>query len=264
VTSAHAYVPIWPAVRLRLSFGLMSDVRERIEADGPVVTARRFLRRRLVRDLTLLLVGLLLLAAGITGFAVVANQSDELAATGIRATATAVAVLPHNSRFQWNEHVDVTFRAAGNRAVIARCYTSGGDQFAVGDPVVITYDPHNPTHAQLAIDPSLGPIGLPLLAAIVLGLLLALPAALALRTRRGTKTALQTPPTPMTAIRTTRHHLTLKTPQTTTELRPHGQTRKIPTNKPTEVQTFGTPTKTMIIINPKTNSVIYGRPPKNA
>jgi hypothetical protein len=249
--------------RLRLSFGLMSDVRERIDADDPILTARRFLRRRLVRDLALLLVGLLSLTAGITGFVVVANKSDELAATGIRATATAVAVLPHNSRFQWNEHVDVIFRAAGNRAVTARCYTSGGDQFAAGDPVVITYDPHNPTHAQLAVDPSLGPIGLPLLAAIILGLLLALPPALALKTRRGTKTALQTPPTPMTATRTTRHHLTLKNPQTTTELRAHGQTKKIPTNTPTELQVFGTPPKTIIAINPKTKTVIYGKPPKN-
>ncbi|HEX4703480.1 MAG TPA: DUF3592 domain-containing protein [Pseudonocardiaceae bacterium] len=234
----------------------MSDVGDRIAADLPVAAGRRFLRRRLVRDVTLLVVGFLLLAAGIIGFAVIAHRSDELAATGVRATATAVLVDQGGSRFRLDEHVDVTFRAAGNRVIVARCYISTGDQYAVGGPVVIVYDPHDPSRAQLAGDPSLGPIGFPFLAAIVLGILLIAPTVRNLLHRRGMAAALRTSGQDTVARRSGRR-ITLRD---AAELRVRGQVRGFAMETDTTARVFGAQAPgAMLVVVASTGAVVFGR-----
>jgi hypothetical protein len=198
-----------------------------------------------------------LLATGIIGFAVIAHESDQLAATGVRATATAVLVDQGGSPLRLDEHVDVTFRAAGNRVVVARCYISTGDQYAVGGPVVIVYDPNDPSRAQLAGDPSLGPIGFPFLAAVVLGILLILRAVLGLFGRRGVAAALRTPGQDVVAARSRR----LMVLRDIAELRVHGQVRRFAADR--TVRVFGTPTPgaTLVIVDPTTDAVVFGRMP---
>ncbi|HKN98596.1 MAG TPA: DUF3592 domain-containing protein [Pseudonocardiaceae bacterium] len=178
----------------------MRDLGEPVGAGGPVVVARRYLRRRLVVDLVLLGVAALLLGAGVGGFVFLGVQSGRLAHDGVVATATAIEVDNYTRRFQFDAHVVVTFRVAGE-VVEARCYTGPGDQFVVGQPVVVVYDPDDPTTAQLAGDPQLGPAGVAFLGLVVLGILVALPGAYGVWTRRGAGKALGGSGREMTARR---------------------------------------------------------------
>ncbi|HEX5119093.1 MAG TPA: DUF3592 domain-containing protein [Pseudonocardiaceae bacterium] len=152
----------------------MRGVGERVGLGGPADVARRWVRRRFVGDLVLLTFGALLLGAGIGGFAQLGARSGRLAASGVVATATAIEVDNYHRRFQLDAHVVVTFRVDGT-VVAARCYTGPGDQFIVGQPVVIVYDPNDPTRAQLAGDPQLGPAGVPFFALAVAGIVVAAP-----------------------------------------------------------------------------------------
>jgi hypothetical protein len=236
----------------------VTDVGERIGADG---VARRFLKRRLVADVVLLVVGALLLATGITGFTYLARQSNHLAATGVLATATAVEVDNHHYRFQQDEHVVVTFRVRGVVAV-ARCYIGAGDQFAVGQPVAVVYDPKDPSHAQLAGTPDLGPIGAPFLGFLVLGVLCALPGGYRLLTRRGVGAALREPDLPMTATRFRRRHLVLRGDDEPLELRVRGQVRQFGNDMPVLVHGKREPRAMLVITQPDSGAVAYGRVPK--
>jgi hypothetical protein len=176
------------------------EVGERVGAGGPVVVARRYLRRRLVVDLVLLGLAALFLGAGIGGFVHLGVQSSRLAHNGVVATATAVDVDNYTHRFQFDAHVVVTFRVAGV-VVRARCYTGPSDQYVPGQPVVIVYDPADPTIAQLAGDPQLGPAGVPFSALTVLGIITAVPAAYSLWIRRGAGRAVDRPGRELTATR---------------------------------------------------------------
>ncbi|HEX5402171.1 MAG TPA: DUF3592 domain-containing protein [Pseudonocardiaceae bacterium] len=233
----------------------MTGVGERIGADG---VARRFLRRRLIVDVVLLAVGALLLATGIAGFTYLARQSNHLAATGVLATATAVEVDNYHYRFQQDEHIVVTFRVRGVVAV-ARCYIGASDQFVVGQSVPIVYDPLDPSHAQLAGTPDLGPIGAPFLAALVLGVLVAAPGGYRLFTRRGVGAALRELGKDMTATRFRRWHLSLRDRDEQLELRVRGQARRLAAD--THVLVCGKD-RVVVIIDPATNAVAYGRRPQ--
>jgi hypothetical protein len=255
---------VTPGVGIRRSAALacdpcrVTDVGERIGADG---VARRFLKRRLVVDVVLLVVGALLLATGITGFTYLARQSNHLASTGVLATATAVEVDNYHYRFQQDEHVVVTFRVRGVVAV-ARCYIGAGDQFAVGQPVAIVYDPKDPSHAQLAGTPDLGPIGAPFLGFLLLGILVVLPGGYRLLTRRGAGTALREPGRPMTATRFRRRHLTLRGEDEPLELRVRGQARRFTDDTAVLVHGKEEPRSMLVIIDPASGSVAFGRVPR--
>jgi hypothetical protein len=242
--------------------GANSDDSAKLDDSG-VAIARRFLRRRLIRDVSLVVVGVLLLAAGVVGFVQGASASGDLTDSGVRATATAVAVHPGGAPFGLDDQIDVTFRAKGNKVIVARCYTSSADQFAAGQPVVIFYDPHNPARAQLADDPDLGPTAAPLTAALLLGLLLAVPAALATYRRRGATAALQAEARQMTEAKFSRHRMVLRSPDSgfdSMELRVTGQLRRFPRETtPVQILTRTPNTPTLIIHKPN-KAVAIGRP----
>lgn len=229
----------------------MSGVGERVGVGGPVGVARRWLRRRFVVDLGLLVLGGLLLGAGIGGFAYLGVQSNRLASSGVVATATAVQVDNYERRFQFDAHVLVTFRVDGT-VVVARCYTGPGDQFVVGQPVVIVYDPNDPTTAQLAGDPQLGPAGVPFLALTVLGIIVAAPGAYRRWARRGTGKALQGPERQMTAEYIDKR-TTLRHKDGDLEIRLHGSRPQGHTT------VFGT---TTIVTVDQRDNVAWGRIPK--
>jgi uncharacterized protein DUF3592 len=221
------------------------------ERVGPVGVARRWLRRRFVVDLVLLVLGASLLGAGIGGFAYLGARSGDLSASGVVATATAVDVDNYRRRFQFDAHVTVTFRVDGT-VVVARCYTGPGDQFVVGQPVVIVYDPDDPTTAQLAADPQLGPAGVPFFVLAVLGIIVAAPGAYGRWTRRGTAKALHGPQRHGTADHGDKKTV-LRLQDGDTEIRlrgrrPHGQTT-----------VFGT---TTIVTVDQQDNVAWGRIPK--
>jgi hypothetical protein len=209
------------------------------------------LRRRFVVDLVLLAFGALLLGAGIGGFAYLGVRSGHLASSGVVATATAVDVDNYHRRFQFDAHVVVTFRVDGT-VVVARCYTGPGDQFVVGQPVVIAYDPNDPSTAQLAGDPQLGPAGVPFFALAVLGIIVAAPGAYGRWARRGTAKAMTGPERHLTADygnkRTTLRHKDGDTEIKLRGRRPQGHTT-----------VFGT--RTIVTVDQHDN-VAWGRIPK--
>jgi hypothetical protein len=240
----------------------MSDMVAAGPDDSGPAIARRFLRRRLVRDVSFLVVGLLLTAAAVTGFVRAAAVSADLADTGIRATATAVDVRQGSLPLHLDDQIDVTFRSKGDRAVTARCYTTSADQFAPGQPVVIVYDPQNPPRAQLADNPDLGPIAAPLTIALILGLSCAIPAALSSYHRRGAQAALTTTPKPMTATKFNRNHMSLRSPEAahdTLELKARGQLSHFP-KESTKVQVFGQTTLIIVKTSP-TPATATAKPP---
>lgn len=230
--------------------------------EQPVATARRFLRRRLVANVVTLVVGGLLLAAGIGGLVYLSGQAGQLAGTGIRASANVSAVDNYHSRFQFDEHIDVDFRIAGV-VVTARCWTGPGDEFTVGQPVAIVYDTNNPLHAQLARNPNPGPIVAPFLAAFVLGILLVLPGLFGLYLRRGMAAALRAPDRPMTARRGTLRRITLRDNDSELTLWAHGRVRRLPADA-TAVRGFGrlAPRAVMVLVEPETGAVVFTRQPK--
>jgi hypothetical protein len=232
---------------------------------GHVVAALRFLRRRLIVDVTLLVAGVLLLATGIIGFTYLGRQSDELATNGVTATATALTVDNYHHRFQLDEHVVVTFRAQGGVVVVARCYIGANDQFAVGQPVTIVYDPRDPTRAQLAGSPELGPVGAPFLGAAVLGLLLGLLGGFGLLRRRGAHAALRGQDRQLTAARFGRRHLTLRDGHVdSVELRVRGRVRRFAADADVPVRVFGDPEprSLLLIVGPSASAVVYARMPR--
>lgn len=235
--------------------------------DSDVQIARRFLRRSQIRDVSFLTAGLLLLAAGITGFIWSAVVSNHLSDTGVRATATAVATHTNGVPFHLDDQIEVTFRAKGNKVIVARCYTTSADQFTQGQPVVIVYDGQNPARAQLADNPDLGPQAAPLTLAVLMGVLLATPAATAMYNRRGAQTTLKTKSTKMTATKYKRTQMSLRHPNTqydTLEIKIKGQKRHFP-QEPTSVKVFNPKNpKTPIIIVTKTpnQGVATARKPK--
>jgi hypothetical protein len=233
---------------------------------GHVLAARGFLTRRLMVDIVLLAVGVLLLATGITGFTVLGSRSDQLARSGVLATATAVAVDNYHHRFQFDEHVDVIFRVSGE-SVVASCYIGAGDQFAVGQPVPIVYDPTDPEHAQLAGDPSLGPAAAPFLGFLVLGLVVIAAGGYGLWIRRGVGAALRDPDRAMTAARFARRRMTLRgqgDPLDGLELRVRGQVRRFPGDADTAVRVFGRtdPRSVLVVVDPSNSAVAFGRIPR--
>lgn len=238
----------------------MADVGERTGADA---AARRFLKRRLVIDVVTLVVGGLLLATGIAGFAYLAHRSDHLASTGVLATATAVEVDNFNHRFQQDEHVVVAFRVDGV-VYTARCYIASNDQFAVGQPVAIRYDPDDPTVAQLAGTPDLGPGATPFLGFAVLGLLVVAPGCYGVVVRRGIGAALAGPDRPMTVARFARRGLLLRRPDDPLdglEVRVRGQVRRFSLEEDAAVRVFGTgePKTALVLVDRETGAVVFGR-----
>lgn len=229
--------------------------------EQPVATARRFLHRRLVGDVVALVVGGLILAAGIAGVVYLGQQSDELTSSGIHASANVTEVDNYHSRFQFDEHVDVSFRIAGV-VVVARCYTAPGDDFVIGESVAIVYDTNNPLHAQLVDDPNPGPIIAPFFGALVLGLLIVLPGAYGLFVRRGMTAALREPGRPMTAVRSSWRRITLRDNEV--ELAPwmRGQLRRFPSGEPVTAQVFGD--SILVVVHPDGDAVAFGRKPKAA
>jgi hypothetical protein len=232
-----------------------------------VVAALRFLRRRLIVDVTLLVLGAGLLATGVIGFTYLGRQSDELATGGVRATATALAVDNYHHRFQLDEHVVVTFRAARGVVVVANCYIGADDRFTVGQPVTIVYDPQQPTRAQLAGAPELGPAGAPFLGAVVLGLLLAVLGGSGLLRRRGARAALRGQDRLMTAARFGRRRMTLRTAKREdalhgAELRVRGRVRGFAADADVLVRVFGDaePRSVLLIVGP--SAVVYARVPQ--
>lgn len=229
------------------------------DPDGPdpAGTAARFLRRALVIDVLLLVLGGLLLGTGIGGLTYLSRQLDHLARTGVVATATAVAVANHESRFQFDEHVTVTFRVH-DRVVRATAYTNAGDQFAVGRPVVIVYDDADPTRAQLATNPSFGPAGTPFFATVLAGLVVALPGCCRLVLRRGAGTALREPDREVTVARPGRHRIELRG----SEVRLHGQVRRLPRTDGVPLRVFGGQEPGTPLVGVRQGAVVYGRIPR--
>jgi hypothetical protein len=244
----------------------MTEQPERPEPRaGYVVAALRFLRRRLIIDVTLLVLGVLLVATGVIGFTYLGRQSDELAATGVRATATALAVDDYHHWSQLDEHVVVTFRADGGVVVVASCYIGANDRFTVGQPVTIVYDPHEPTRAQLAGAPELGPAGAPFLGAVVLGLVPGLFGGTDLLRRRGARAALRGADRVMTAARIGRRHVTLRSvtpgdPLHDTELRARGRLRGFAEDVPVRVFGDADPRSLLLIVGP--SAVVSARVPR--
>jgi hypothetical protein len=246
---------------------------------GHVVAALRFLRRRLIVDVTLLVAGVLLLATGIIGFTYLGRQSDELAANGVTATATALTVDNYHHRFQLDEHVVVTFRTVGGVAVTASCYLGANDRYNVGQPVTIVYDPDQPNRIQLAGAPELGPAGAPFLGAVVLGLVLGLAGGYDLLRRRGSRAALRGQDRLMTAARFGRRTMTLRAANARqddvleddvrqddalhgVELRVRGRVRGFAADADVPVRVFGDadPRSVLLIVGP--SAVVYARLPK--
>lgn len=163
------------------------------------LTAERVARRR--RNARWLIVaGLLVFVGGFAGFGVVGDRSDQLAATGVHTRATVVDAAVYSSnggrigRNAFSEHVDVRFTTGSGRVVTARCWIGEDNQFRVGQQIAVVYDPAHPTRAQLAHDPDLGPIGFPLLLAIVVGLVVAVVGVLRARSMTRAIRGLRSPP----------------------------------------------------------------------
>ena len=138
----------------------------------PRGTALRYLRTRLRTNALLTTAGLVLTVGGFVGFGVFGDRSDSLAKHGVHATATVVDTALYGGRYgpnNFDEHIDVAF-STPQGPEHARLWISEQARYSVGQAVDVVYDPQNPGHAQLANGADLGPIGLPLFIAIVLGL----------------------------------------------------------------------------------------------
>jgi Protein of unknown function (DUF3592) len=155
-----------------------------------------YVRARIRNNALLTLVGLALTVGGFGGFGVFGSRSDALATHGVHTTATVVDTAlyggGHGSN-QFNEHIDVAFTTPQG-AEHARLWISEQARYSVGQTVDIVYDPEDPGHAQLAKGADLGPIGLPLFIAIVLGVCLAGVGIARLRVCRGARRALRSNP----------------------------------------------------------------------
>lgn len=227
----------------------------------PTAVAARFLHRALVVDVVSLVVGGLLLGTGIGGVTYLARQLDHLARTGVVATATAVAVVDDRSRFQFDEHVTVTFRVH-DRVVRATAFTNADDRFAVGEPVVVVYDPADPTRAQLATNPSFGPAGTPFFAAVLVGLVILLAGGYRLVVRRAAGATLREPGRDLTVGRSARHRIAVRPPEV--ELRVRGQVRRLPGTDGVPLRVFGGrgPGAMLVGVHRETGAVVYGRIPR--
>jgi hypothetical protein len=231
--------------------------------------AAGYLRRRLVVDVVLLVVGGLLLGTCIGGFTYLARRLDHLARTGVLATATAVAVDNTAGRFESGQHVVVSFRVNGD-VVFANPYTGGGTGYVVGEPVVIVYDANDPSTAQLATDPSFGPAGTPFLLFGLVGVLVALPGAYGLLVRRGARAALRGPDRRLTAARAGRRRVVLQGTREHAlaglELKTHGQVKRLPAGEPAPMCAYGTGAvrAMLVLVDPVTDAVLYGRVPETS
>ena len=127
-------------------------------------------RRPFRRIVVPAVLGLALVAVGAIGFTVVGDRADRLAATGTPVTASIVGAATYLGGDKYSEHLDVAFTTTDGVAVQARVWI-GEDFTADSGSVDIVYDPADPTHAQLAGDAyDYGPIGWPLIGALVAGL----------------------------------------------------------------------------------------------
>ncbi len=237
----------------------MTDAGERSDAGA---AARRYLRRRLVVDVVLLVLGGLLLGTCVGGFTYLARQLDHLARTGVLATATAVAADNTTGAFRFDQHVVVSFRVSGE-VVSASPYTGGGDGYIVGEPVVIVYDANDPSHAQLATDPSFGPAGTPFFLFGLAGVLVALPGAYGLLVRRGAGAALRGRHRQGTAVMAGRRRVVLRE-DAGPELRVRGQFRRLPAGEDRAVWAYGNmaPKAMVVLVDPAADAVLYGRVPE--
>ncbi len=141
-----------------------------------VPAARRGLRCIRQRQAIVMLLGVALFVAGMTWFGHAGSRSKALADSGVHTVATVVDADLYDAdpraRFthRWfTEHVDVRFKTVTGQVVTARCYIGEDDMFAVGGPVDIVYDQAQPTTAQLAEAPSLGPTGAPFFYLVMFG-----------------------------------------------------------------------------------------------
>lgn len=222
-----------------------------------VATARRFLRRRLVAGVATLVVGGLLLATGIAGLGYLSSRTSRLATTGIHASANVTFADNYTSRFQFDEHIDVSFRIAGV-VVQARCWTGPGDIYQTGQSVAIVYDTNNPLNAQLANNPDPGPAATPFLAALVLGIILIIPATYTVVARRGLAAALNEPDHPMTATKSQWRRITLQDNNNTNQtIWTRGRIKDFPANNQ-EVRVFGQ--SPILVIDPAINAITFSRP----
>ena len=162
----------------------------------PRSTAVPYLRARLRNNALLTLVGLALTVGGFVGFGVFGNRSDALAKHGAHTTAIVVDTALYGGRYgpnQFNEHIDVAFTTP-HGPQHARLWISEQARYSVGQAVDIVYDQQDPGRAQLAKGADLGPIGLPMFIALVLGFCFGGVGIARLRVCRGARRALRSSP----------------------------------------------------------------------
>ncbi len=152
--------------------GVGTPAAERVDA------ARLGLRRIRQRQAIVMLLGLVVFVGGATLFDNEDAKSRALADNGARTLATIVDtdlfdpdIRARFTHAWFSTHVDVRFTSVTGQVVVARCYIGEDDVFAVGEIVDIVYDLDQPTRAQLAQDPALGPSGAPFFFALIFGVI---------------------------------------------------------------------------------------------
>jgi hypothetical protein len=116
-----------------------------------------------------LAVGMIVFGVGAGGLDLAGSRLDRLAARGVHVTATVVEADTYDAGFRFESHLIVGFRTRAGTQVRSRVWI-GQESYFVGQQVPVTYDPGNPSNAQLDGDSAnVGPVRFPLLVAEIVG-----------------------------------------------------------------------------------------------
>jgi hypothetical protein len=159
--------------------------------------AEAYVAKRRRNNWIFALVGIVLLVGGFAGFGVFGSRQDALAAHGVHAMAVVVGGKQYNGGgggATFDEHLDVVFTATDGTPVRARVWIGEDTNYRLGQQVEIVYDQNDPGRAQLAHGADLGPVGAPLLIAMIFGGVFAGVGVARVRACRAARRALRTQP----------------------------------------------------------------------